>query len=145
MGVDKIQMAKQGVEAFSTDDWVRFKAPLSADAVYEELSTHRRIQGPDAIVEGLKGWKQAFPDSKGTVTKAIESGDTVALEITWEGTQTGELVGPMGAVPASGKRVSVKAAQLVTFKGDKVAETKHYFDLMTILAQIGAVPTPAAA
>jgi steroid delta-isomerase-like uncharacterized protein len=145
MGVDKIQMAKQGVEAFSTDDWVRFKAPLSSDAVYEELSTQRRIQGPDAIVEGIKGWKQAFPDGKGTVTKAIESGDTVALEITWEGTQTGELMGPMGAVPASGKRVRVKAAQLVTFKGDKVAETKHYFDLMTILAQIGAVPTPATA
>jgi len=99
----------------------------------------------DATVEAAKGWKHAFPDGKGTVTKAIESGDSVVLEITWEGTQTRELVGPQGTIPASGKRVKVQAAQVLTFKGDKVVEIKQYFDLMTILAQIGALPTPATA
>jgi len=33
----------------------------------------------------------------------------------------------------------------VTFKGDKIAETKHYFDLMSLLVQIGAMPAPATA
>jgi len=145
MAVDKIQLARQGVEAFSAGDWDRFKAPLSSDAVYEEFATQRRTQGLDATVESAKGWKHAFPDGKGTVTKAIESGDTVVLEITWEGTQTRELVGPQGTIPASGKRVKVQAAQVLTFKGDKVVEIKQYFDLMTILAQIGALPTPATA
>ena len=83
---DKLQLAKQNVEAFGKGDWASFKAPLSADAVYEELATQRRTQGPDAIVEISKGWRQAFPDAKGTITKAVESGDTVVLEIIWEGT-----------------------------------------------------------
>ena len=142
---DKIQLAKQGVEAFSAGDWVRFKAPLSSDAVYEELSTQRRVQGPDAIVELSKGWREAFPDAKGTITKVVEGGDTVVLEITWEGTHTGELASAMGPISASHKRVKIPAVQVVRFKGDKVVETKHYFDLMTLLAQIGALPMPATA
>jgi len=58
---DKVQLAKEGIEAFSAGDWERFKAPLSSDAVYEELATQRKVQGPDQIVEASKGWKEAFP------------------------------------------------------------------------------------
>ncbi len=142
---DKVQLAKQGIEAFSAGDWERFKAPLRDDAVYEELSTQRRTQGPDAIVELSKGWRKAFPDAKGTITKVIDGGDTVVLEITWSGTHNGELASAMGPIPPSHKKVSIPAVQVVTFKGDKVSDTKHYFDLMTMLAQIGALPMPATA
>ena len=142
---DKLQLAKQNVEAFGKGDWASFKAPLSADAVYEELATQRRTQGPDAIVELSKGCRQAFPDARGTITKAVESGDTVVLEIIWEGTHNGELKSPMGSIPPTYKRVKIPAVQVVTIKGDKIVETKHYFDLMTMLAQIGALPTPATA
>ena len=142
---DKVQLAKQNVEAFGKGDWASFKAPLSDDSIYAELATQRRVQGPDAIVELSKGWRQAFPDAKGTITKAVESGDTVVLEITWEGTHSGELKSEMGPIPATHKRVKIPAVQVLTFKGDKIAETKHYFDLMTLLTQIGAMPAPATA
>src|SRR2546426_637551 len=69
---DKVQLAKEGIEAFSAGDWERFKAPLRADAVYEELATQRKVQGPDQIVEASKGWKEAFPDATGTITKVTE-------------------------------------------------------------------------
>jgi len=113
--------------------------------VYEEFGTQRRVQGPDAIVELSKGWRKAFPDAKGTITKAIESADTVVLEIIREGTHTGELAGAQGSIPATRKRVRIPAVQVVSSKGDKVAETKHYFDQMTMLAQLGVLPAPATA
>ena len=145
MTADKVQLAKQGIEAYGAGDWERFKAPLASDAVYEELSTQRRVQGPDAIVELSKGWRKAFPDSKGTITRVVEGPDAVVLEITWEGTHSGELASQMGPIPATYKRVKLPAVQVVTFKGDKVSGTKHYFDLMTLLAQIGKLPMPATA
>ena len=145
MGTDKIKLAKEGIEAFSAGDWERFKAPLSSDAVYEELATQRKVQGPDQIVEASKGWKEAFPDAKGTITKVTEGSDSVVLEITWQGTHTGDLISSMGAIPPSQKRVKLEAVQVVRFKGDKVIETRHFFDLMTLLAQIGALPVPATA
>ena len=93
---DKVQLAKEGIEAFSAGDWERFKAPLRADAVYEELATQRKVQGPDQIVEASKGWKEAFPDATGTITKVTEGADTVVLEITWQGTQAREDLGGPG-------------------------------------------------
>ena len=99
MGTDKVRLAKEGIEAFNAGDWERLKAPLSSDAVYEELATQRKVQGPDKIVEASKGWKEAFPDTKGTITKVTEGTDTVVLEITWQGTQTGDLVSPNGHHP----------------------------------------------
>jgi steroid delta-isomerase-like uncharacterized protein len=145
MGADKIRLAKENVESFSSGDWDLFKSQYNPEGVYDEVATQRRIVGPDAIVEVGKGWRKAFPDAKGTVTRAIESGDTVAMEVVWEGTQTGPLESPQGTIPPSGKRIRMPAALLVSFKNDKIAENKHYFDLMTMLAQIGAIPTPATA
>src|SRR3989442_12257063 len=115
---DKVQLAKQNVEAFGNGDWASFKAPLSADSIYAELATQRRVQGPDAIVELSKGWRLAFPDAKGTITKAVESGDTGVLEIIWEGTHNGELKSAMGKIPATHKRVKVPAGQDGTVEGD---------------------------
>jgi steroid delta-isomerase-like uncharacterized protein len=145
MGTDKVQLAKEGIEAFNNGDWERFKATLSSDAVYEELATQRKVQGPDQIVEASKGWKEAFPDAVGTITKVTEGADTVVLEITWQGTHTGDLISSMGVISPSGKRVKIPAVQVVRIKGDKVAETRHFFDLMTLLGQIGALPTPVTA
>ena len=145
MATDKIRLAKEGVEAFSKGDWDRFKAPLNSDAVYDEVATQRRVQGPDAIVEAVKGWRKAFPDAKGTVTRAFESADTVGLEILWEGTQRGPLESPQGTIPPTGRSVRIPAAQVVSFRNEKISETKHYFDLMSMLAQIGAIPSPVSA
>ena len=87
----------------------------------------------------------SVPDAKGTITKVTEGADTVVLEITWQGTHTGDLISSMGAIPPSQKRVKLAAVQVIRFKGDKVVETRHFFDLMTLLAQIGAVPMAATA
>ncbi|MBI3977699.1 MAG: ester cyclase [Chloroflexi bacterium] len=142
---DVIKLAREEVEAFNTGDWQRMKASLAPDAVYHELATQRRIQGPDQIVQVNQAWRQAFPDAKGTISRALVSGNTVTLEITWEGTQTGPMATPTGTLPPSGKRATVPAVEVVTIQDGKVKEIKHYFDLMGLLQQIGALPTQRAA
>lgn len=137
---DLIKVARENIDAFNAADWERWKAVLAPDAVYDEVGTQRRIQGADQIVEALQGWKQAMPDAKGTVTNAFASGNTVTLEVTWEGTHTGPLAGPGGTIPASGKRQVTRAVQVITYEGDKAKEIRHYFDMMALLQQIGAMP-----
>jgi steroid delta-isomerase-like uncharacterized protein len=145
LGTNRVQLAKQNIEAFNKADWETFRGTLTPDSVYQELATQRRTQGADAFIELAKGWRKAFPDVKGTIGTAIEGDDKVVLEIVWDGTQSGELASAMGPIPPSYKRATTPAVQVVSFKGDKIAETKHYFDLMTLLVQIGAMPAPAAA
>ena len=101
---DLVQVADAFIKAFDAADWQRFKASLSPDVAYEETGTGRRTQGADVYVQLVQGWKQAFPDVAGTIRQAIGSGNTVVQEITWEGTHTGELLGPAGPMPPSGKQ-----------------------------------------
>ena len=141
---DLTSIAREAVDAFNASDWERSKAILTPDYVYTELGTQRRLQGPEAVIEAMKGWKAAMSDAAGTVTKASASGDTVTLEITWEATHDGPLEGPMGTIPASGKRQVTPAAWVFDFEGDKIKESRHYFDMVTLLVQIGAMPGQSA-
>jgi steroid delta-isomerase-like uncharacterized protein len=133
-----VKLARQQVDAFNSGDWEQMRAMLASDSRYDELGTQRKIEGPEMIVELFKGWKTAFPDAVGTVTSAVASGNKAALEVTWKGTHTGPLETAEGTIPASGKRQETPAAFFFTFEGDKIKESRHYFDSMTLLKQIGA-------
>jgi len=135
-----ITIAREQVDAFNTGDWERLQAGLAADARYHEFATQREVEGSEKIVELFKGWKTAFPDAAGTVTSAVGSGNMAALEVTWKGTHTGTLETAEGTIPASGKRQETPAAIVFTFEGGKIKEDRQYFDLMTLLKQIGAQP-----
>jgi steroid delta-isomerase-like uncharacterized protein len=137
---DLTQVAAAFIKAFDAGDWQQFRAPLSSDVAYEETGTGRRTQDAEAYVQLVQGWKQAFPDAMGNIRQAIGSGNTVVQEITWEGTHTGDLVGPAGTMPASGKRIAVPATVWYTFQGDQIREIHHHLDLMAMLQQIGAMP-----
>ncbi len=137
---DAIRLARDVVDAFNQSDWDRSRAQLTADTVYNELGTQRTLRGSDEIIESMKGWKQAMPDAKGSVSNSIATGNTVTLEIVWTGTHTGPLVGRAGTIPASGKRQTTPAAWIIEFDGDKIKESRHYFDMVTLLTQIGAMP-----
>ena len=69
-------------------------------AVYDEVGTSRRLQGLDAVIPALKGWKEAMPDANATVTNAVSGGHAVTLAVTGKGTPRGPLQGPSGTVPA---------------------------------------------
>jgi steroid delta-isomerase-like uncharacterized protein len=129
--------AKRVVEAFNNDDWDTAKG-LFGDSTYNELGTQRSLAGADAIIGALQGWKTAMPDVKGTVTSAAESGQRVVLEVTWEGTQTGEMVTEQGTIPPSGKRQKTPSAFIFDYENGKLKESRHYFDMLTFLKQIGA-------
>jgi steroid delta-isomerase-like uncharacterized protein len=133
-----VKLARKQIDAFNNGDWEQLRASLATDSLYDELGTQRKIEGPEKIVELFKAWKTAFPDAVGSVTSAMASGNRAALEVTWKGTHTGPLETPEGTIPASGKRQETPAAFFFAFDGDKIKESRHYFDSMTLLKQIGA-------
>jgi steroid delta-isomerase-like uncharacterized protein len=137
---DLIKVARGVVNAFNAGDWDACKAALVSDSVYDEIGTSRRIQGVAAIIPALQAWKQAMPDVKGTVNQAFASGDTVVLEITWNGTQTGPLQGPSGTIPATGKQQTTRAGWVLNFEGGKIKDSRHYFDMLSFMQQLGVIP-----
>ena len=137
---EMVKLAREQIDAFNKGDWELLRGIHASDARYEEFGTERKVEGPEKIVELFKGWKTAFPDAAGTVTSSVASGDTAVLEVTWKGTQTGPLTTAAGTIPASGKHQETPAAIFYVFEGPKIRASRHYFDAMTLLKQIGAEP-----
>ncbi|MDO8611978.1 MAG: ester cyclase [Dehalococcoidia bacterium] len=137
---DLVKLAWENVEAYGADDWTRLKAVLTPDCLYDEVGSQRRLQGAEEMVQAYQGWKQAIPDGKGAIGSTFVNGNKVAQEVTWTGTHNGPLNTPQGAIPPSGKSISVPGVQIITFEGDKIVEFRQFFNLLTLLQQIGAAP-----
>ncbi len=142
---DLVAIAKDHLEALAKGDWSTYRNGLTDNAVYDEEATQRRVQGADDYIKRIKEWKSAFPDMKATVKEAIAARDAVVLEVEWQGTHKGAFTGPMGSIPATGRQGKLPAMVLFRFEGEKIRETHHYFDLMTMLRDLGVMPQPQAA
>ncbi len=138
---DLIKVARGLVDAFNRSDWEGCRATLAADSLYDEVGTSRRLQGVAQIIECLQGWKGAMPDVKGTVNNALATGNTAVLEVTWQGTHSGPLPGPSGTVAATGKQQTTRSGWLLNFDGDRIKESRHYFDMLSFMQQLGALPS----
>jgi steroid delta-isomerase-like uncharacterized protein len=146
MAGSEVDVARETIDCFTAGDWARLRELHAPDCVEEELSTERTLHGFDEMLEAAQGWKRAFPDGRGTVTASYSDGAIAVLEIEWEGTNTGPMQGPDGGeMPATGRSAHVKACQVFEVHDGRVTATRHYFNLLTIMNQLGVgAPTAGA-
>jgi steroid delta-isomerase-like uncharacterized protein len=131
--------AKAPFLAYGKKDWEAVRASITPDFVYDEVATQRKAQGVDAVSALWRGWATALPDSAPTFHSALVSGDTVVLELTWRGTHTGPLETPGGSIAATGKRIELRACNVIEIAADtgKAKLQRQYFDMATLLNQLG--------
>ncbi len=141
---DRASRARESVTAFDRSDWAAVRGPLTPDFTYAETGTGLAVQGADPFVTALQAWKSAVPDAADEVLRIVEDGDTTVLEIVWRGTQTGPLQTPGGVLPPSGRPFEFRATLWQRWDGDKIAEEYHHLDVLTMLAQLGALPAPSS-
>jgi steroid delta-isomerase-like uncharacterized protein len=132
-----IEAAKASILAYNDKDWDRVRSVATPDVVYDEVSTGRTADGIDQVLPLWQGWARAFPDSKATFHNALASGSSVTLEITWNGTHKGPLDTPSGPVQPTGKTIAIRACMVVELEGERVKRERHYFDMATLLQQLG--------
>ena len=134
-----INAAKLQVIAFNEKDWDKYRNSVTTDFVYDEAATHRKLVGINQVLEGLQGWGSAFPDSHATFENEFTDGKRVVLELTWRGKNTGSLQTPDGEIPATGMSIEMRACEIVEIENGKAKSVHHYFDMMTMMKQMGVV------
>jgi len=133
-----IDAAKSSVVAYNEKDWEAVTKAVTNDIEYDEVATNRKLVGPSDVIAAWKGWATALPDSEATFEAAHVSGNIVTLELTWRGTQSGPLQTATANIPATGRKITVRAAQVVELTPEgKTKRVRHYFDMATLLAQLG--------
>jgi steroid delta-isomerase-like uncharacterized protein len=106
------------------------------------------VAGMPEPFRGRAAWQQmasmffsAFPDLHVTVEDVVAAGDRVAVRWTWVGTQRGAFMG----IPATGRTVSASGTGFYHVAGGRIAEEWLHEDMLTVLQQLGAIPTGAGA
>ena len=128
-------------EVFNAGDLDRVDELLTPDFVDHE-------EGPPGTPEGIEGvkafvtmYREAFPDLHATVEDMVEEGDRIAVRATFTGTHDGEFMG----IPASGRKISIQAMDVVRVVDGRAAEHWGVTDVMGLMQQIGAIPQEASA
>lgn len=142
---DREQRAIESITLFNSTDYDGIRAMLAPDFTYAETGTGLSVSGADDFIAALQAWKTVAPDATGEVVTVVAADDTTVLEIVWRGTQTGPLATPANVLPASGRTFEFRATLWQEWEGDKRARERHHIDVLTMLAQLGALPTPAPA
>lgn len=132
-----IDAAKAPILAYNDKNWDAVRNAVAAGYVYDEIGTNRKVTGADKVVETWRGWATALPNSKATIHDTFVSGNTVVVELTWKGTHTGPLQTPEGTIAPTGKTIEIRACQVTEITNNKAQTTRHYFDMVTLLRQLG--------
>src|SRR5215467_12288877 len=79
---------------------------IANDMVHESL-VMGTVKGAENFLDRVKGFKLSFPDLQFETRTVAESGEFVMVEGVFKGTNTGPMSGPSGAMPPTGKTVSL--------------------------------------
>ena len=96
-----------------------------------------QVNGAEAVRELWQGLIAGFPDLRIEPGRYLHTDDAVFVEVTFSGTHQGEWIG----IPATGRRGSVRIACLYEFEEDRLVCERVWFDLATILRQLGVLPS----
>jgi steroid delta-isomerase-like uncharacterized protein len=131
------QVVRQFFEALNRQDTERIGQLVS--------SINYSFHFPGMPPMDWKGDKQfiaainnAFPDLRNNIVAMVAEGDKVAVRFNVTATHKGEFQG----IPPSGKKVSFSGMAFITVINGKVAEEWAIADMMRLMQQIGAIPTP---
>ncbi len=130
------QVIREHIRQESTQDLKGLLAGMTKDCVCAVNISPRPFIGPKAVAARyLQQWR-GFPDFKVRVRKIIAEGTRyVVTENEWRGTHRG----PFFGFAPTGKRARIRACVLWEFRGSRLRAETVYFDLATVLSQVGAI------
>ncbi len=121
------------VELYATGEVTLADEIIAADFVDH---THpEAAPGPAGVKREVAAFRAAFPDATVTVEQVVSEGDIVAFRFTMRGTQRG----PFGAIPPTGKPVTLTGMDFVRIADGKFAELWSNQDTLGLLRQLGAL------
>ena len=111
---------------------------ISPDAIFHVPGRPEPMRGPTGYLAIIGMMREGFPDIQWTLEEMIAEGDMVAARFTMRGTHQGAFFG----LPPTGKPIVVQAMNFYRLAGGQFVEERGQPDLLGLLQQIGAAPTP---
>jgi len=110
----------------------------AAAHLYSEKYRNPVGTGPEARIEPIRRYREAFPDLHLDIKELIVADDSVVLRVAFRGTDTG---GYVGRVP-TGRAVEEWAVTIMHFEGGKDVREWIGADKLGLFIQLGVLDDP---
>lgn len=112
---------------------------IATDDIEVDLyAMDQTFRGREQFMQFMQVFVTAFPDIVITHTNVLASGDHVAVEFVWSGTNRGPIMSPGGSIPPTGKRVEgAHVMEMFRLRDGKVARIGNYQDVAAWMRQLG--------
>jgi len=124
------------VDFINTADRQLAEKLISPKAIFHVPARPEPLQGPEGYLAIIAMMRSGFPDIQWTLDELIAEDNKVGARFTMNGTHHGNFFG----VPATGKQILISAINVYHISDGQIVEEYGQPDLMSLLAQIGALP-----
>ncbi len=100
---------------------------------YEIVPTGEVYDGTEEVSRYFEETRAAFPDQRNELIALHHADDAVVVEFWLKGTHQG----PLRGIPPTGKQFVCQTVALFMFDGENLVGERVYFDVLTILGQLG--------
>jgi steroid delta-isomerase-like uncharacterized protein len=135
----RLEIVCRHVDAESRGDWDAALATF-ARARYEVVPMTETHDGSEAVARFYDESRIAFADIAFDTRAFHEAGPVIVHEVVFRATHAGTWRG----LPATGRRVSYGMLNVFEFEEDRLVCERMYFDVATILRQVGIARDPTS-
>jgi len=132
------QIVSTYIDTFSRQDLDAWVATFAHDGTYSDPVTAQPLSA-QALKDHFAGFFAGFPDAT-TETVAVHAitEELAVWRMVIRGTQTGNYRG----LPPTGRSLILPGCEFIEIRAGRVYRVEGYFDRLSILQQLGAVPAP---
>ncbi len=136
---DNISIAKAIYECFNKRDFKSTANLVDQNSELQIILFNQTFKGPKGMTQLLENWFIAFPDGKCEIKNVFGSGEYVSVELIGTGIQSGIFITPDGEQLTTNRKVSVPFNDRIRIRNGKIINSRSYFDLSTMMKQLGIV------
>lgn len=134
------------VKRYIEEVWNNGRLDLMEELFVEDATEHGipqipGLSGRDSLKAIIGGAREILADIQLTLHDLMAEGDKVVARYSYQATHQGEFMG----VPGTGKTLTTTGAAIYRLAGAQIVELWNFPDNVSIMQQLGLVPTPEAA
>ncbi len=141
MGNQNIELLNQWAAFWSSGNVESFLSLFIEDCYYEDMAFSLANKGKDELREFFIATRTALPDLNMQIKSCFASENNAAIQWVMRGTHKQTFHN----VPATNQRIEVQGITYMDLKDGKINQNKDYYNLVTVLQQIGLFPIELSA
>lgn len=124
-------------DAYNRNELADGAALVAPDLEWTIVPFGTQFVGPDGYQQFFAGWIAAAPDGQIDGARISGMGDVVVGEYIFRGRQTGTLRTAADEIAPTGQLMEVPVCEVFELEGGKIARVRSYFDVATLMRQLG--------